>query len=705
MISIDLGNGETFELDKTNLPRGSEFNTLVEILEEYNVPARQQHSIAMLYYSQGLEQEFVEVLESLVESSVFNEKEQALTAALLNSYLIKNNQKPNFRGELEINNLLMGVVSLRQQDYRKAEYFFKRCKFSLGLQALAFLENKSFGFRNEALRTLSEYKRGKSSDISTGPELKDCVRYRVDRRYREEVSITEEDVERWLSGDECIEAGGDGLEGKCAEDSKRVRKKALLRNTDVMLAIAEDLLDKDWEKALRILTKVPDNGEKLFLRGKIEHLNGNYDDALVYYKKSTTALSKYNRDRIEQKELNNTGFRTDEAENFQAYLSSKLGAKPSTDCEVNDFLKAKNSPSIYSYRKLLRNRYVPSFVVLNNLAFYMWLELEKLDVLSKDFKLLDTKGLEPSKEEAGQKVQVQKSISGSKDRRNNNPIVSRMSPTPDAMDLRYVRSLREMKLDFVTFGDEIKQQRCHVTRILELALEQAPEEFKETIKQNIVLVNDRTLKVAFEQKNAEGVKDTEDMDLIGYFHLFNKSFDTAKKLLKNDSLALGFIYLEYYFKEKNEKFIEKAVSFFRKSSSIYAINGVALGLIHRGMLVEAKKVLKKLVAELPLANVNLGNLYILESQYKKAVLCYRKVALSNYTFMILKSLSILEHDLQLMKDLLRAKKDQELADRLVKLEERGRKAHDESWHTKIDHSTPVDKKEEHLKKRLRKKEP
>lgn len=157
------------------------------------------------------------------------------------------------------------------------------------------------------------------------------------------------------------------------------------------------------------------------------------------------------------------------------------------------------------------------------------------------------------------------------------------------------------------------------------------------------------------------------MDLIGHFHLFGKSLDTAKKLLKGDDLALGFIYLEYYLREKNEKFVEKAVSFFQKSSSIYAINGIALGFIFRGMLKEARAVLEKLVTELPLANINLGNLYILESEYAKAILCYRKVPLSKYTFMILKSLSILEQDIQLMEDLLCIKEDQELKDKLLKL--------------------------------------
>lgn len=642
MISITFGNDEVFELDTNNLPQGAAFHDLVELLDESNVSTRQQHVVAMEYYKQGLVHEFVEMLESLIKSSSFNETDQNLTVALLNAYLIKNNRTPTFQGSLEINNLLKGVVALKQHNHDDASRLFKTCRFSLGVEIVEFLANKKFGFKNGVLKFLSAYRDGRSSEASTGTEMNRYVRYRIDSEYRKQIDIT----------DDQIDACNEGVSSD---------KSNFLGNPDVLLTIAEECATSDGERALKILGMIPENASTLFLRGKIEHMQKNYEAALEYYQRSGTLLATYARSRIEQNKVEELKFKTRESTNFHVYLAKKLNVGTKIECEVYDVFRAKETPSVYSYRRLINNAYVSLFSVLNNLAFYVWLEMERFKILTPDFRSLkkeegDTGGKDDRSLHEGSSV-------GNVDA-HEKMYDQILGTDDDVSKLRKIRSLREMCLDFVTYDARIEQQKKMLARLLEITLKHAPEKYKETVRENIKTLDNDALEQALAHNDVDKVKETQDLGLLGYLHLINKSFDTAKKILKDDDVALGFIYMEYFTKDKNEKFLEKSLGFFKKSSSVYAINGIALAFIHRGMFAEAKSILKKLVLELPFANINLGNLYILESQYAKAIACLRRVPLSKYTFRVLRLLALIEEDKKLMGDLLSFVKDHELESRL-----------------------------------------
>lgn len=641
MISIAFGNDETFELDTKNLPRDSAFSALVELLDDYNVSPKQQRAIAMEYYKQGHEQEFVQLLENLVKNLVFNEDEQQKTETLLNSYWIKKGRRPQVGSSPDVNNMLKGVVSLRDGEIKKAAYFFQMCRFSLGLEILDFVENRKFVFQNETLSLLHEYRKGRSSEIRTGDKINKHVRYRIDSEYRKQVGITDHDVADWLAalgGSEPQSAASAGVNGE---------KACFFSSADVLLELADRYIGVDEKTALDILDKVPDNDDKFFLRGKVEHVKKNYERAAEYYKKSKLVLARYARCRIEQDKLVDLGFRTRESDNFQAYLCRKLNTGTKHECDVHDVFQAKDNPSVYTYRKLVGNPYVSPCGVMNNLAFYMWLEMERFQIMSKEFKPLQA----PSAE------------------------YTEGSRVPDVQGLadatafaRSIRSLKEKRLDFLSFGASMADQKERTLGILEMALKTTPCEYEDTIKYNIGVLSNKELYNALVQNNVEKIKETRDQILLGYLHLHNKSFDTARKLLKDDCLALGCIYIEYFLKEKSERLLDRAVGFFEKSSSIYAVNGMALALVFRGMLSEAKTVLKKLVQELPLANINLGNLYVLEGQYAKAIACFRKVPLSEYTFGVLKALSVVEGDRKLMGDLWCFRQDEEIEAELRRTE-------------------------------------
>lgn len=641
MISIAFGDDEVFELDTKNLPRDTAFGALLELLDDYDVSPKQQRTIAMEYYKQGLEREFVQLLENLIKNLVFNEDEQHRAEALLNSYWIKKGRRPQIGESPDVNNVLKGIVSLRDGDIKKAAYFFHMCKFTLGLEILDFVENRKFVFRNETLGLLHEYRKGKSSDFRTGNKTNKYVRYRIDSEYRKEVNITGQDIVDWLASLDCPEPQS------ATSASVKDKKACFFSSTDVLLELADRYIGINEKIALSILEKVPDNDDKFFLKGKVEHLKKNYEKAAEYYKKSRLVLARYARCRIEQDILIDFDFRTRESDNFQAYLCKKMNANIKYECDVHDVFQAKDNPSVYSYRKLARNPFVSACGVMNNLVFYMWLETERYQIMSKEFKPLQELFAEHTKD-------------------------SQIPDMPGIYDasaaIRSIRSLREKKLDFLNFRASMADQKERMLSILEMALKTTPCEYEDTIKYNIDVLCNRELYNALVQNNVEKIKETRDPSLLGYLHLFNKSFDTARKILKDDCLALGCIYIEYFLKEKSERLLDRAAGFFEKSSSIYAVNGMALVLIFKGMHSEAKMVLKKLVQELPLANINLGNLYVLEGQYTKAVVCFRKVPLSEYTFGVLKALSAIEGDRKLMGDLWCIRQDEEIEAELRKAE-------------------------------------
>lgn len=641
MISIAFGDDEAFELDTKNLPRDAVFSALVELLDDYNVSPKQQRTIAMEYYKQDLEKEFVQLLENLAKNLVFNEDEQRRTETLLNSYWIKKGRRPQVGSSPDVNNMLKGVISLRDAETKKAAYFFQTCKFSLGLEILDFVENRKFVFRNETLGLLHEYRKGNSSDFRTGDKINKYLRYRIDSEYRRQVDITEQDVADWLAAFGYSESHG------AVSASQKGEKAHFFNSVDVLMELADRYIGINEKTALDILAKVPDNDDKFFLRGKVEHLKKNYEKAAEYYKKSNLVLARYARCRIEQDKPMDIDFRTRESDNFQAYLCRKLNTSIKHECEVNDVFQAKDNPSVYSYRKLASNLYVSPCCVMNNLAFYMWIEMERFQIVSREFRPL----LAPtSKHTKGS--QIPEVL-----------VLANASAT-----IRSIRSLKEKKLDFLNFRASMADQKERALGILEMALRTTPCEYEDTIKYNIDVMSNRELFNALVQNDVEKIKETRDQSLLGYLHLFNKSFDTARKLLKDDCLALGCIYIEYFLKEKSERLLDRAVGFFEKSNSIYAVNGMALALIFKGMHSEAKTILKKLVQELPLANINLGNLYVLEGQYSKAIVCFRKVPLSEYTFGVLKVLSMVEGDRKLMGDLWCFRQDEEIEAELRKTE-------------------------------------
>ncbi|KAL0265596.1 UNVERIFIED_CONTAM: hypothetical protein PYX00_011309 [Menopon gallinae] len=647
MISIAFGDEETFELDTHNLPRDTAFSALTELLDDYNVSPKQQRMIAMEYYRQGLENEFVQLLESLIKNSVFNEEDQNTTAALLNSYWIKKGRRPQIGGGPDVNNLLKGIISLKEGEAKKAAYFFQMCKFSLGLEVLDFMENRRFVFGNRSLKLLHEYRRGKSSDARTNDETNKYVRYRIDSEYRKQVDITEQDVVHWLGASSAL--GTDGAApAEVAEE-----KRSFFGSIDVLLELAERYIGVDEKTALQVLDRIPDNDDKFFLMGKVEHLKKNYEGAVEHYKRSQLTLARYARCRIEQDRALDIDTRTQESDNFQAYLCRKLNTSIKHECDVHDVFLAKDSPSVYTYRKLAGNPYVSASAVMNNLAFYMWLEMERFQTVSREFKPLH----EPAR------VHPRDSL------------MPEMHGTASAnAAIRSIRSLKEKKMDFLNFEASMTDQKERMMSILCMALKAAPSEYEDAIKHNIDVLGNSDLRDALEQNNVEKIKETRDQNLLGYLHLFNKSLDMARRLLKDDNLALGCIYLEYFHKEKSMRLLDKAVGFFGKSSSVYAVNGMALALVLKGMHSEAKTVLKKLVQELPLANINLGNLYAVEAQYSKAIACFRKVPLSEYTFSVLKALSIIEGDRKLMGDLWCLRQDEELEATLRRMDASGKGA-------------------------------
>ncbi|KCZ75238.1 hypothetical protein H311_03788, partial [Anncaliia algerae PRA109] len=373
-------------------------------------------------------------------------------------------------------------------------------------------------------------------------------------------------------------------------------------NKDALLEMGNFFINEDIFQ--EIIEFMPDCDGKFFLQGKFYHLQNNFNEAMFYYKKSTLPEAFYNLARIKQESLFDLLCTTQESKNFYIYLSHKLNLPCNLAGELCDFYKALNNPSFFTMRKLIGNKYINQSTVFNNVACYLWLELEKYKVFSKDLIPFSLQKEENTKE---------------KIKKEN------------------ILSLKEGSSDYLNLNAKFKLQKEKIFEIFTLSKEMDKEN-ENIIENNLNVIKSNSNYDLF-INNKESEQFSDELMQINYLRENKKELiDQSNKLI-------------YYLANYKDK-PKEAIGTFKEINSVYAINGIGLCYLEKGYYDEAEAIFSKLCLELPYVNINLGNTYLLKKDYASSVNAFKKVPLCTYTFKMLIKLSLYLKNGEIIKEMI-----------------------------------------------------
>lgn len=573
MLTINLGEFGIYEIDENNLPLNDALTDVLNSAESGSALS-ELIPLSMVYYNKSYKEEFIKILKFVIKHTNFAEDLQQNAQSLLNSYYLnervrnKSDKEISLKEDTFADQILKGVFFLVENDLESANKSFSECKFDLGLEMVYLLRGEKHEFRNKTLKLINEYLKG--SDVTELEDYKfmnENVKFKTDPLFRAQSDIYNKTFVK------------DCLEGK--------RKSRWMNNVDALLEMANQFISEDF--FYKILDFIPECNGKYFLQGKFFHLQGNFNDAIINYKKSNLPEAQYNLIRIKQDSSFELLCKNTETLNFYSFLANKLNLSDNFENEVNDFYKTIKNPSFFTLRKLINNRYVNQANVLNNISFYLWLELERYKVYTADFIPFNF---------PREKKEIKNITKES------------------------VLSIKEQNCDYLNLNNKLKNQKDLVYQIIKFSKDLQTDHLN-VIENNIDFLQNDSLYSSF-IKNTEEKDFTDELLQINYLRSGkNELIDKSNELI---------YYLANY---KNN--LTESLTYFKKRNSVYAKNGAGLCFIEKGQLNEAECIFQKLSLELPYANINLGNTLFLKKEYESALNSYKKVPLCSYTFkMILK---------------------------------------------------------------------
>lgn len=693
---------EIIIFDTDDIHNISQFEGILDIFTHHTVSDSQKLRVAMIYYENNYEDRFIKIIGGMAERD-----ESGKICAIYDAYMLQNNMELKYYDQKSVFDIIKGIVSLKGKDLSSAKKFFRMCVSNLGIELVSFEENERNVYENRMLRVLNEYVNGNSATINTCRDINPVLRFRIDFKFRyriyefvflkelndwfifgdftEDENTGAEDIYKWkmIDLDKFYTSTDDVKytitkqtmkDGVLIENEFRKileglktmveflkgglidTKQIELINLDVSTTFINDIINKflliDTDKIADLINLLGDCSEKFFLLGKINHIEGKTNEAVSYYSKSKSFLAKYNHSRILTAEyveffsLWPPASKIESAVVFQCFLANKFGEKR-IDCELQEVYDAIKQRNVHTFRKILKNKFVDEWMVLNNLAFSLWFEIDAYRTNDPSFKpievadknslfqynvsemFIDVKNEGKSQDNTCYEINgTEKNGTTEFENSNGEKCVENASAEGDNAINKtneLILSMDERMPNFLNFFEKIEEQRKQAVSLLEKAWTLAPEDHKDTIIENITAVS------AADDELIGGEDEKE-----------YKNYLAGLDLEYRDTVYNGFLMLERFFKTRDKSLLNSALVNFQKSSSVYAVNGVAIVLIFKRKYKRAIGILSKNSKEIPLVHINMGNAYVLLEKYKEAIECYKKVPLCNYTKEMIELLSAFE---------------------------------------------------------------
>lgn len=567
-----MKSGTPLDFDTEDLPLGDNLNSLLEMLNETAIPLYEQFKIAHLYRFHY--EECKKILDAIRENNKDCDEDVNLLTQALN--LQHDKEVILFDTKKHVENIFEGFISFIKKDYTKALSLFTKEKFGFGIDLCDYIFEMP---RNKLLKSLVHIKNIDTKEFESSKntlnkilsdEIFDC---NVDENYKDFIKIKKKVLQDIMF---CL-----GLLDTYNNEN----------NNDVKHRTISDFINRGrYEEAISILENI-DLSEKNYLFGKIEHLKGNYNGAKQFYKKCISEghtntrsfiLCKYNYERIIQENPLLYSFESGPLNDLNYYLKLKNNIEIDDNEDLNgcsqdliDFITISKGVSnnlescVIKYDILKNNKYMDKVIFNNNLVYlrmknkFLFVKGEKLDtdINIKEYE----KMIDEAISEASENVKE---------------------------SLLYNQAYLKLK------PSQFKKLNSEQARIMSAFLNK-----EDQVLQDLGLV-----------ELASCLKDNQDV-----FELLS----SRSSLYSN--LQLGKLYLDKYIKNGINIDLNFATKYFLKESkSFYAANGLGVCLALQKKYNEAIKVFNAVVIDHKPSHINLGNVYILNGDYEKAVIEFSK---------------------------------------------------------------------------------
>ncbi|KAK6089197.1 hypothetical protein P3W45_001824 [Vairimorpha bombi] len=368
IIKIKIDEDSSLSFDTNDLPKGSDFDSLLHIIKENSLPSSSQFKIAYAYKN-----EYKYCKDILDHIKTTNIRDVRIKAEIFQMSLDMIHGYPlTITSEYSYNSyyILLGYENIKAKNYSRALVYFNKAQYKLGIELCNFYLKKNGNFTNEVLKALNIFNNKEVSNYKIGREM---FKRNVDPEFYNGVFHNK----------------------NILDDSSSLNK-----NIDIQLRSISKDLSKIDEYNL-------DNEYFYYLKGKKEHLKRNYEDAVNFYKKSLAlkynVYAKYNLLRILQDECIDENYDCYEFNNFKYYMKYKKSRNADIKCDIEninkdikDFINInsgiKNNFESYitKYKTLLNNKLVDKKIINNNLTYYKYrnISYEDLEVDEEDIRIL-----------------------------------------------------------------------------------------------------------------------------------------------------------------------------------------------------------------------------------------------------------------------------------------------------------------------------
>ncbi|ADM11723.1 uncharacterized protein Eint_061160 [Encephalitozoon intestinalis ATCC 50506] len=597
VIKISMGDGEDISFDIENPPLDSKFDELLKLLDTNKVSRSIQHKIVYGYRRRP--ELAMKILEQLIRA---DGEDQITLLLLLACKLQAGMDGVDIVQRMELFespmlDILKGFASLRKESYDGALFLFGKAGFSLGIQICNYYLGNIAEAKKSENKVVKGYcllKEAKSND-----ELRE-----VTRLFRE-------------TGKKDLLFGlgvGEDYENR--------------ENVDVKMRLIGEFVERgEFQEAWEEMEGMPRSAEVLYLRGKVEHMKGDFEKAKRYYTESLECdrdffKSEYNLQRIVQNKMREAHYRSPEFCDFKAYLElkNKIVDINLDGCSeefrnvvsviANKGLRRRDT-LLRRYMKLIGNPWIENFVVMNNIGYSLCSHMRPFDETEER-----TEG-------------------------NDRFLIGSIGI--DEEDKKWRGE-----------GEEGEKRAKEGEKYLRKALDECPDEYREVIRYNLgYVMEDKELLADLSLKEArlllsvegEGISSIpNELELAGFYHMKRKEFKLAKKIFQKldtlySSIGLGNIYIRSFYKDKDESALGKAMKAFSKGlKSYYCGNGVGICLALKGRMEEAIDVFNNVSIDWPGGYVNLGNTLILCRRYREAMDAFLKTSSMRYSRKMLERL-------------------------------------------------------------------